>query len=140
MTTSSTQAQHSPPSPPRLPDLLAGLSSFKPREGKGRGNTPKNSTQCVGEGGSEHQSKAVSAGGQAEVRRPPGETSLQAQAVRLGRISSADPAWSSSNRRVRCVCGLSEDTVNTSGVSPSRGTFSIINVPKSVYQRAGLIK
>lgn len=140
MTTSSTQAQHSPPSPHDSPGLVSRAFFFKPREGKGRGNTPKNSTQCVGEGGSEHQSKAVSAGGQAEVRRPPGETSLQAQAVRLGRISSADPAWSSSNRRVRCVCGLSEDTVNTSGLSSSRGTFSIINVPKSVYQRGGLIK
>lgn len=56
MTASSAQAQHPPP-----PTRIQAFFFFKGKKGV-RGNT-QNSSQCVGEAGSTHQSKVISAGG-----------------------------------------------------------------------------
>lgn len=72
------------------PWLINRAFFFKGNKGKAE-EIPK-TAQCVGEGGSIHQSKAVSSGGHPEVRHPPPrETALQTRAGGW-RVS---PGWTS---------------------------------------------
>lgn len=62
---------------------------FKGKKGKDRGSA-QNGIQCVGEGGSGHQSKAVPAGVHPEVRCPPWVSCSPGPGRRLGSISWTD--------------------------------------------------
>lgn len=84
MTASFTQKQ-----PPRPPWITNWAFFFKGKKGKDRGSA-QNGIQCVGEGGSGHQSKAVPAGVHPEVRCPPWVSCSPGPGRRLGSISWTD--------------------------------------------------
>lgn len=122
MTASSTQAQRPPPpSPltalPPAPLVNRPLFLLERKGGGVRGNA-RNSSPSVGEAGSTHQSRAVSAPGgspRGEAPQPPargggGDCSVGPRR-RLGSISWTYLTWSPSKRcseTLTCVCAFKE--------------------------------